>query len=84
MNQAKMINIYRQLLIIVGLIIFLGLLILQTGNELGFYVIGFIASAMIFFSVIGYCPMLFILSQLPWNKNPQNDTPTFKSNNVAN
>jgi len=69
MKQAKLNKIYRQLLAIVSLILITSLILLQSGNQVGIYVISFISIAMLIFSAIGYCPMLFFLNQMPWNKD---------------
>jgi hypothetical protein len=69
MSQAKVTKVYRQVFVIAGGLILTGVVLSQTIHDNWIWLSGVIATAMTFFGVIGFCPMLWLLRQLPWNKD---------------
>jgi len=67
-QKLKVDTIYRQVFVIAGGIITSGILASLYINPKLIYISLVLSTAMTFFGLIGFCPMLFLLRSLPFNK----------------
>lgn len=62
------ISIFRQVQIIIGALIGLLILIGMMGLTIGFIIAGFLAAALFFAGLTGWCGLAMLLRRMPWNK----------------
>ncbi len=62
------IPIFRQVQIIIGLLILSLIIIGLTGITFAFIIAGIIAAALVFAGITGVCGLAMLLNKMPWNK----------------
>lgn len=66
-EKAPTLSIFRQVQVIVGLLIIFSTVIGFTGIKLGFIFAGIFGFALFFAGITGWCGMAIVLSKMPWN-----------------
>lgn len=66
-NGARL-SIFRQVQIVVGLLILMFVLLGYSGQSWGFAMAGFFGAALAFAGITGWCGLAIVLGRMPWNK----------------
>lgn len=67
-SSGTKLSLFRQVQIIVGLLVLISVLLGFSGHIWGFAVAGFFGAALAFAGITGWCGLAMILSRMPWNK----------------
>lgn len=62
-------SLFRQVQIIVGLLVLISVLLGYSGQIWGFAVAGFFGAALAFAGITGWCGLAMALARMPWNKS---------------
>jgi len=69
-SVKKTIPIVRQVMLVAGVMVFLGLLLAHWYSPYFLLVDAFVGLGMVFAGITGICPMACLLEQMPWNRVP--------------
>lgn len=67
-SGRNVIPIIRQVMIVAGILILLGVVLGIYVNDLWYLLSGFVGAGLLFAGVTGICSMTYILKYMPWNK----------------
>ena len=67
-GKAPGLSIMRQVQMIVGLLVLLGVLAGFAGHVAGYYVAAFFGAALLFAGATGWCGLALLLARMPWNR----------------
>lgn len=68
-SAGTRLSIFRQVQIIVGLLVLISVLLGYSGQIWGFAVAGFFGAALAFAGITGWCGLAMVLAWMPWNKS---------------
>ena len=68
-NTAEPLPLMRQVQIVAGSLIVLGVVLGYAVHEGFFLLAGFVGAGLVFAGVTGFCGMAVLLMKMPWNKN---------------
>lgn len=68
-SAGTKLSLFRQVQIIVGLLVLSFVFLGYSGQAWGFAVAGFLGAALAFAGITGWCGLAMILSRMPWNKS---------------
>jgi rhodanese-related sulfurtransferase len=68
--ERKTIPIVRQVLMVAGILVLLGLLLAYSSSVYFLVLPLLVGCGMVFSGMTGICPMAWLLSRMPWNRTP--------------
>lgn len=67
-DPTKPIDIMRQVQIVAGSLVLIGVLLGWTTNAAFYLLSGFVGTGLLFAGITGFCGMAHLLDKMPWNK----------------